>query len=248
MKNDTALITAGQMKDLSVALLKCVPTDLSFEDAQYWIEHKGSLTQKVGDVLKRSSEDIRKENQLLVSQWGVFYNKYFGFTPDLRDLKIPEREPGFDRLIIVRSGLTPNQVFEVCQKHFPCEKYGIDLDKATKGKNEREPMETYAIWVRDSQEPDEGLLNLSAEAIEKRKVKTETLLERELHELKFFSESDKHLDEKNITLCSGSRNSNGGVPRGRWCDGRFEVSWSLPQFAFPSLGARTVVSLPPKAE
>ena len=242
MKNDTASITVEQKRDLSSALGKCVPTDLSFGDAQYWIGSKGLLSQKIKSILKRSSEDIRKEIQLLVSRWGPFYNKYFGFTPDLRDVKIPEKKPGFDRLIIVRGDLNPNQVFKVCQKHFSCDKYGVDLDKETKGRNEREPTKTYAIWVRDRQEADEELKNMSAETIKEKNITTETLLEREIHELKFFDETGKHLDEKNVTLCAGSRFSGGFVPYANWYGGKFDVARYDSQSASSSLCARAAVS------
>jgi hypothetical protein len=43
-------------------------------------------------------------------------------------------------------------------------------------------------------------------------LKTETLLERMLHELVFFSETRKHLDVNNLTFCCGSRYADGYGP------------------------------------
>jgi len=180
--------------------------------------------------------------ETIIISWQRFFKKYFNIKINLSNLKIPLKQEGFDRLLIVPKGFTSNQVFEVCKKHFSCEKYGIDLDKETEGKNERETKETYAIWVRDRIEADEELNNISAEIIKKREINTETLLEREIHELKFFDERSKHLDLKNITLCVGSRRSNGLAPCVRWYNGRLWVYWYRPQDANSVIRARAVVS------
>lgn len=74
--------------------------------------------------------------QELVANWQSFYQKFFGEQYDFSEVRIPPYQLDFDRVIIVAKGLTPNKVFEVMQKHFPCWRYTDDLDKATQGLNE----------------------------------------------------------------------------------------------------------------
>lgn len=78
------------------------------------------------------------------------------------------------------------------------------------------PDGDYAIWVRDRQEADEELQNKSADDIQREGLNTETLKERILHEWCHFEETGKHLDEKNWTICAGSRGPDGGVPGVCW--------------------------------
>ena len=69
-----------------------------------------------------------------------------------------------------------------------------------------------------------------------------TLLERLLFELKYFRESGKHLDIKNITLCSASRNTDGGVPGVDFYGSEVRVGKCNPGYAHADLRAREVVS------
>ncbi len=177
-----------------------------------------------------------------LADWKIFYKNLFGFNLDLSQVKIPKRQPGFDRLLVIAQGLTPDKVFEICQKRFKCWRYTEDLDKATEGRNDREPTQTYTIWVRDRVEADEELKNLSAEELQKQKIPGITLLERLIYELKFWDETAKHLDIQNLTLCSGSRNPGGGVLNVDWSSDRLRVDWYAPQDADPSFRARAVVS------
>jgi len=180
-------------------------------------------------------------NPDLVQQWKQFYKKYFNLELDFSNLKIPKKQPGFNRLIIIAQGLALNQVYNVCSQQFTCWKYADDLDEAIV-KNERISEKSYAIWLRDRVEADEELKNMSANDLTGKNISGITLLERLIYELKFFDETSKHLDVNNITLCVGSRNSGGRVPCVSWYDGRLEVDWCRPQDADSSFRARAVVS------
>jgi len=242
MKSDTAskIITAGQMKELTSAVVQAIPTDLSFDDAQYWIGRKRDLGDGIRAILWGKQVKGIAE---LIANWQRFYTKFFGTAFDFSDVKIPEKQPGFDWLVVVAKGLTPNQVFDVCQKHFSCWRYRDDLDKETEGRNDREPKEHYAIWVRNRQEADEELKNRSAENLKENKIKGITLLERFLLELWYWNETGEHLDIQSITLCAGSRDSGGRVPDADyWNNGEFGVSWCDPQDANSYLRARAAVS------
>ncbi|MEK7556514.1 MAG: hypothetical protein AAB538_00895 [Patescibacteria group bacterium] len=183
-----------------------------------------------------------KSLDLHLSSWASLY-KEMGIDLDVANLKVPEPKPGFDRLIIVAQGMTPNRAYEECAKRFPCWKYADDLDTAVPT-NDRDPSNsTYALWVRDRVEADEELKNKSANDLKEEDVKGITLLERIFYELKYHNETGKHLDLENVTLCSGSRHSDGHVPYAYWLDGRFDVIYYDADYHNPSLRSRAVVSL-----
>jgi len=175
--------------------------------------------------------------------WVNFYQKHFNITPDFSGLKIPQKPTeGNWRLLVILQGLTKNQVYDVCAKQFSCWRYTEDLDMVV-SKNERDPKNgTYAIWVRDTVEADEVHKNKSANMIKDADLATETLLERMIHELVYFSETGEHLDVNNVTLCSGSRYSDGDVPGARWDDDGFRVCWDYAAGRLGSLRSREVVS------
>lgn len=148
------------------------------------------------------------------------------------------------RVLVVPKGLTPMMVVEASRKRgMRFELYGVNLDKDVR-ENERDPNRdgTYVIQVRDRKEADEELKNLSGNDLRKQNAKTMTLLERLLYGFKRFVETGEHLDVADITLCAGSRYSDGGVPRVSCSDGIVGVHWYSPSDALPFLGARAVVS------
>jgi hypothetical protein len=242
MKNDTAsrIITSGQMKDLGSALMQGVPKDLAFKYAEYWIGHKKDLALEIKTVLESAERRLNLEFKLFIDQWKIFYDKYFQL--DFSNLEIPEKQSGFDRLIIIAQGLTLNQIHGVCSKQFACDKYTDDLDKAIV-KNDRTSEQAYAIWVRDRQRADEELKNLSANDLAEKNIPTITLLERLIYELKYWDETGQHLDINDITLCAGSRRFDGGVPSVDWYNGNFRVIWCNSYGADSNIRARAVVPL-----
>ena len=71
-----------------------------------------------------------------------------------------------------------------------------------------------------------------------------TLLERLILEVKYFTETGKHLDVKGVTLCTGSRNSDGNVPYVDWFSDASEVcvGWYDVDDSGPMVGLRSAVS------
>ena len=177
--------------------------------------------------------------------WTSFYQDYFSFTAGFSGLEIPPRPvKGRWRLLVILKGLTINQVYDVCASKFRCvERGNLDIAIPT---NERDSKTgSYAIWVRDTVEADEIHKNKSANMVKAESLKTETVLERVIHELVYFLETgEEHLDVNNITLCSGSRGSAGGVPGANWGDGRFRVCcWCDLDSRYINLRPREVVTL-----
>lgn len=240
MKTDTALkISPGQMKELSSAIVGAVPTDLPSSFAQYWIGKKGDLNTIIENILRHP---FYGKETLEIIGWQKFYKKFFGIELDPSSIRIPEKQSGFDRLIIVPKGLTLNQVYDKCAENFSCSRYADDLDKEVI-LNDRDPNKgSYAIWVRDRIEADEELKNLSADDLEKKKIPGITFIERLLYELAYWAETGKHLDIQNWTLCAGSRGSGGAVPRVHWVGDGLRVHWSHSDDLSGLLRARAAVS------
>ena len=202
---------------------------------------KGVLTlEQLGLFLQKKNPFVTVDN--LISDWEKFYQGVFNIKVDFSNLKIPGKIKGFDRLIIIIPGMTPQILFDKCKKLFPCWKYtNDDLDKIVTSKRTA-VNGPYAIWIRDRQEADEELKNLSANQLKKKRIPGITLEERLLYELKFFQETGKHLDINNITLCAGSVDSGGRVLGVRWCVDKMGVSWYSPADSHSFLRSRLVVS------
>jgi hypothetical protein len=147
-------------------------------------------------------------------EWRNFYHQIFGITLD--DVVVPAKHLGFDRLIVVAKGLTPQQVYNKCTELFKCWKYTDSTLDEVVTQNDRTSDRTYAIWVRNTVEADKEHKNKSANALKQANHNGITLLERLLLELKYYKEVRKHLDMETITLCAGSRDSDGSVPRVLW--------------------------------
>lgn len=183
---------------------------LSLDQLQLFIEHRNPFAKATTRIVD-AYEYVRRD-------WESFYKTNFNLIMDFSDVRIPKC-PGSDwRLIVIAQGLMPELVFQVSRKIFgKAWKYcDASLDEVIV-KNERDPRNgSYAIWVRDGQEADEIHKNRSANQVESEKLFTETCLEREVHGVKYFRETGKHLDVETITLCSGSRYDDGRVPYVGW--------------------------------
>lgn len=204
----------------------------------------GSITkEQLQNFLEHKNPFETKSILSTFLEWQPFYRDLFGIDLDVTDLSVSKKQPGFDRLIVVVPGMTPQKLYGKCKGLFPCWKYTdksldevvIHSDRTAKGK-------PYAIWVRDRVEADEELKNKSANQLKQEDIPGITLEERLLYEIKYFQETGKHLDIDNVTLCSGSRDDDGFVPRVYWSVGKLRVYWFGPVNAFSTLRARQAVS------
>ena len=216
-------------------LLKLEKAGLGEAEAQKVIQSKG------GQLAKKIVVLIRGES-ITLADWQDFYRKIFGIEIDLSGLHIPDAKTDFDRVIVIVKSLALNQVFKACKDYFPSYSYHKDLDEAVT-KNDRTADKTYTIRIRDRVEADDELKNFSANDLKEKGIKGITLLERLVLELKYFDETGRHMDISNLTLCSGSRDSNGKVLSVRWLiDGfGFCVGWSSPSDSYSDLRTRAVV-------
>ncbi|TSC89773.1 MAG: Uncharacterized protein G01um10143_263 [Parcubacteria group bacterium Gr01-1014_3] len=199
--------------------------------------------EEVCDILQAIKDGKKKETAFDVdSQLAAWQNLYLelGLKVEITNLKIPAPEPGFTRLILVPEGLTPNKAFALLKKKMQVWKYTDNLDTIT---SVRDTKKTYVIWVRDRVEADEEIKNKSADDLKSEGINCITLIERLLYELKFFTETGKHLDEKNWTLCAGSRDRDGSVPGMGWspCGGEVRVGWRYADGRHEDMRGRVAV-------
>lgn len=183
---------------------------------------------------------FRKEKR----SWQKFYKNIFKEDFDFTDVRISER-PGPAKdwwLIILAEGMTPQRLFEKCREKFGAWKWiDVNLDEIVQSDRTAKNGH-YAVWVRARIEADEEFKNLSANDLKKQGHKGITLEERLILELYHFWKTKNHLDIRNITLCTGSRFSDGGVPCVGWNIGRVDVRWTPPSRADGYLRSRAAVS------
>lgn len=226
---------------------KKLPLTMSKSMAQEWIDNPSHFESTIAKTLMPAIEPEVVVGSIdeHLSPWIEFYKKYFGIVvdlPGLRSLQIPAKVAGFDRLIIVVQGIGLNEVWKICVKRFKCYKYTDSDLESLVTENDRDPANgSYAVWVRDVVEADGDMKNLSAKDLAEKSIKGVTLLERLIHELKYFSETGKHLDIDNVTLCSGSRYSDGDVPDAGWFGDELGVGWADPASRGSRLRSRVAV-------
>ena len=195
------------------------------------------------------------------------YAKHFKRELDLSTVELPERtkeqKKEFIRLLIIDKKLTTEEAYQACKKEFHCYHYQEErsLDELIDPEQEERNPQTqgsYAVWTRDTQEADPQNADRSANWLRDNEIKTETLRECLVHNLKFHeensqrpNETQRHLDSGHTyTKCSGSRDVDGNVPRvsGNFFSRRIYVIWDTSTFRDAAHRARSVVSLVAKPQ
>jgi hypothetical protein len=214
----------------------------SFEQAEALIGDNGDPTPIYNLVAKLFSQPV--ENPLhrqVKREWSKIYRKWFGLKFDFSQVLVPDYyDPNQYFAVIVAKGTTMNQTVVAMRKKFKVWLYVDDLDGDVM-KNDRVADRDYCVLFKKNVEADEDLKNLSADVLaEKENFKGITLLERLLLEILYFSRTNKHLDIDNVTLCSGSRYSDGNVPSVDFnsYDGKVSVDWYDPDDADDCLRSR----------
>lgn len=188
---------------------------------------------------------VKHENPFAITnireEWQEFYRKYFRITVDFSGVTIPDEQKDFTRVIFIPQGFTYADIVKVLKKKFKVWFYTENLDKAIKD-DVRTSDKSYATRLRERIEADEEMKNLSANQIKEKGINAITLMERLVLELKYWDETGEHLDILNVTLCAGSRRSDGYVPFVRWNDDELFVSWCDPDYPGDDLRLREAVS------
>jgi hypothetical protein len=219
-------------------LLSDVLDRLSGADGQKW--------------LRAIKKTLRGENPWDLSQvkfdWRAVYEQLgllveyddFAKANDLADAEDYWTVP-------VIKGVTPNLVVKTMSEKLGVQFYLYTNDlNGSVSTNDRDPANgSYLVRFAKNVEADEELQNQSADQLAEAGVKGNTLLERFLLGMAYFMSTGDHLDVKNVTLCSGSRYSGGGVPDVRWNPERRKlcVDWADRDDRGAGLRSREVVSL-----
>jgi hypothetical protein len=182
---------------------------LSFEQVQHLLTNKNTVLRKklleVFEITKDEFAEVRVE-------WEKFYLDNFGITTDFSSVVIPPKPiEGYWRLIFVAQGITMNSTLAVMRTLFQVGVYTDDPDKDVTV-NTRTSVMGYATWVRKGVEPDKKYLNKSTHQVDPDGKIGITFLERMILEIRYFLETGSNLDVRGITLCTGSRYSDGDVP------------------------------------
>lgn len=232
---------------------------LSTDDAQWAIENPEEVIRLACEAIRTRNNGANAESALApvvkrtipsamteqLVMWKEIYTTYFGLSAEDRMVfnpDFPAETDGFGWLVVVKKGLTIEAVVAALKMKMKVWRYtDNDLDQAVPT-NERIVDKDYAVIVRDRIEADEELRNTSANQIAERKLKTMTLLEHLLLELFVFHFTGEHLDVKCYTICAGSRNSDGYVPRVCWDadDGGLRIGWCDADDRYDSHAARAV--------
>ena len=210
------------------------------------------LMQKMKKILKVERKSEYDENTLeQIEDFKKFYKEEFNIELDVENIKIPEKQEGFNWIIMIPKGLEINRIWEKVKERMLIYE-NIDKPDMLDVESIRTAKDSsYAIRVRDRIEADEEHQNKSANQIEQEKINPITLEERLILELfygwKNIGKSavvERYLDIINWTLCAGSRHPDGGVPRVCWdFDNRkLDVRFCRSAHADHSLRCREVIS------
>jgi hypothetical protein len=217
--------TGGQIKELASALVEAILSNIMADKAQYWIGKKKKLANEVRKILVRVNGNKSEHSELLLD-WQNFWKGINGKEHDFSNIRIPEKPAESNWRLLVIVDILLGTLYAKFKERFDCWRWTDDNFDKIVAYNERDAKSgPYAIWIRDEEEADEKYKNLSVNQIKGMNIKTETLAERFIHELKYFQETGKHLDIKNITLCSGSRDGDDYVPIVDWDYDGFRVDW-----------------------
>ena len=234
-----------EMLCVLAGFITSVLAELSFQQVQNLLSHKNTLLRKklmeVFEIVTAVTVDPFVD---LRAEWQKFYADHFGLAVNFSETTIPTRPTeGSWRLLFIPTRLTMNTTLAGMRKLFKVWVYTENMD-GNITTNTRTSATCYAVWVRDGMEPDDKYLGKSTRQADMDGVIGVTLLERLVFGVKYFTETGKHLDVKGITLCTGSRNSDGNVPYVYWHSdtGEVNVHWFSVDNSLSAHGLRQAVS------
>ena len=181
---------------------------------------------------------------LWLAKWEKFYKKVYGRKYDFSGISIPQADDIFAWPVCMAGDIPAEDWLSAGKDPFPFWKYTTEkLDDVIDFSFGRDGLaRQYIVRFKANTEADEELKNISANKIAEMGINTGSLKER-LALGRFLSwDRSLTLDKETFTLCTGSRDSGGGVPDVDWGDGRLRVRWCAPDEADPHLRSRQAVS------
>ena len=209
---------------------------------------QGNISQKQLEMfLKKQNPFAGLDYSVILADWERYFWKIHGLRTDFAGVRIPEADDKDVPWFICRpENFFAERAFSGGKKLYPKWKHkdkSLDLDDVLDLSFGRDGQTYhYIVRVRANWEADEDMANISANGIVGKGFDTICLTERLLLGDFLFWKYERHLDIKNITLCAGSRYSDGDVPDVDWDNGRLRVGWSYPDEADPDFRSRQTVS------
>ena len=244
-----AQITEGQKLEIGGIfvrrlddILRGMPQDV----AQNYIGTSGGADKFVEDVRRGIFPATAIDFSPWLSKWEKFYKKIFGRKYDFSGIPFPPADDVFTWTLCMAGDIPAEDWLSAGKNPFPFWKYTgkkldevLDLSFGRDGWNHQ-----YIARLKANEEADEDLKDISAIKIAEMKINTATLRERLAIGRFLYWDRGLILDKKYITLCAGSRYSDGYVPFVSWFEshGRVVVDWDRPGDANDFLRSRRAVS------
>ncbi len=246
MKNASVQISTQQQQQLNASLLQgAIPI---FQQLGNYPDLANRLAGKP-EIWTEVLKTLLPKRMIIpgneVERWGKYYQDNFGIKHSFEGMEIPvpPAHPAWFVMMYANISGKCDPIVNVCRKHYKVWQFADGLDMSVI-KHDRSG--TYGLWVAtspDAEFGEENGQNLSSQDIWDRGLVTTTLPERLILGDIFFLENQQHLDQNKITLCAGSRDSDGSVPSVDWSssDGKVYVyDWS-PRDASGSLRFRLAI-------
>lgn len=238
MKDD---VTTGQIDRMEAELARYSHKprlQRAFGQSEFWTD-LFALIDEHGEDQSKMWRSARK-----------FYKSFFGFDCPRVKLAVPRVQARFNWILpifAIDANCPIEATYRALAKNFKCWRSTEEILDEVVTKHVRDPRQKpYVARFRDGEEADEVLKGLSANALDARQIKGNTLLEPMILEGWYYAETGRHLNQKTVNLCSGSRSRRGDVPNVYWSsvNESFYVytDWYSPGNANAGLRARQVVS------
>lgn len=241
----TASLVDGRYVEFLKAVVGSLPREISAELMEHWTNDQASLRRVLQTVLVPMEFLPHTDmNWLKVYRAMGMEGEYMEFVKaNSEKLALPSDSDLWP--IPVLRGVTPNKVVSAIRKlGIEVWTYTENLDEIVHT-NERDSKNgSYVISCKKTIEADPENANRSADDIAKTGEKTLTLTEVLLLWCGYFATIGDKLDKKSVTLCSGSRRSDGNVPAVSWDTGHrgLYVNWYCTGDWYDHLRARAAVS------
>ena len=214
-------------------------------DLTHKLQHGARTPEQLGKFLKGENPFEGLSYALIFSEWEKYFWKIHQLKTDFSGVTIPEvDDDDFPWFVYVPENFSTERAFSGGKKLYPKWKWTNkslnDILDFSFGRDAQ--TEPYIVRFHANWESDKDLKHLLVEDITERKINTNTLKERILLGDFLFWKHERHLDVEGATLCSGSRCSDGRVPRAYWAGDGFRVYSFSPDDGSYGLRAREVVS------
>ncbi|TAK95849.1 hypothetical protein EPO05_03055 [Patescibacteria group bacterium] len=184
---------------------------------------QAEIIQRANSLRERLMDPETREQ---LANWSKIYWELFKIPINESQIRIPRRTPEqkeeFTFLIVVAESMTPQRVFEKCVELFSTTKWTEDSLNNITQSDRSATSGSYAIWVSEKIETTDGGLDGGRSSSED-KTHGITLEERMLLGIFYFANTGEYLDARSLTLCYGSRYSDGRIPMVGQEDGMFRI-------------------------